>query len=117
VLEAERLELVSALHGRVRQLAIEDGEAELIDRIQGMSHRDETAVILNRISCRLDEIDRALRAIEDHTYGNCIRCEQAIAVRRLQSLPWAPYCVRCQEQVEATETNDPRARFDEPQAA
>jgi DnaK suppressor protein len=117
-LEAERLELISQLRGRVRQLAIPDGQAELIDWIQGMSDRDETAGMLNRISWTLAEVERSLRAIEDDCYGNCIRCERPIAVRRLQSIPWAPYCVRCQEQFEAGEAEDGlRVAFDEPQAA
>ena len=117
-LEAERLELVSQLQGRVRQLAIEDGEAELIDRIQGMSDRDETAGMLNQISERLAEVERSLRAIKHDCYGNCIRCELPIAVKRLQSIPWARYCVRCQEQFEAGRAGDGRGMdLDEPQAA
>ena len=57
--------------------------------------------MLNRFSSTLADVERSLRAIDENCYGNCIQCHRPIAVMRLQSIPWAAYCVRCQEQFEA----------------
>ena len=102
-LEAKQMELAAQLRGRVKELTIEGCQPELVDWIQVMSDRDETAGILNRLSSTLADVKRSLRATEDDCYGNCIRCEPPIASKRLQSIPWAAHCVRCQEQLEAGE--------------
>jgi RNA polymerase-binding transcription factor DksA len=41
----------------------------------------------------LDEIDAALRRIEDGMYGTCEICGQPIASDRLRALPWARLCI------------------------
>ncbi len=35
--------------------------------------------------------------IEDGSYGVCESCEEAITTRRLDAVPWARYCVQCQD--------------------
>ena len=102
-LEAKQMELAAQLRGRVKELTIEGCQSELVDWIQVMSDRDETAGILNRLSSTLADVKHSLRAIDDDCYGECIRCDGAIAIKRLQSIPWAAHCVRCQEQLEAGE--------------
>ena len=100
-LEAKRLELLEQLRGRVAELAIDASQPELIDWIQTMSSRDVTAGMVSRFSATLADVERSLRAIDDDCYGICTGCELPIAVKRLQSIPWAPYCVACQERFEA----------------
>jgi DnaK suppressor protein len=46
------------------------------------------------------QIDDAIGRIDDGTYGMCINCGQTMAERRLTAVPWAPYCVDCQELAE-----------------
>jgi DnaK suppressor protein len=43
----------------------------------------------------LDEIDSALRRIEDGTFGACQRCGNAIALERLEAMPYATKCIDC----------------------
>src|SRR5579864_52267 len=118
-LEAKQMELAAQLRGRVKELTIEGGQPELVDWIQVMSNRDETAGMLNRLSSTLADVKRALRAIADACSGNCIRCDRPIAIKRLQSIPWAANGVRCQEQVEAAEEYAASAALDfyQPKAA
>ena len=116
-LEAKRLELAAQLRGRISELTIEEGQPDLIDWIQSMNDRDETAGMINRFSSTLADVERSLRAINKDRYGNCVRCHRPIAVKRLQNIPWAAYCVRCQEQFEAGEAEYSAADFDEPEAA
>lgn len=100
-LKAKRQELIRTIRGRAADLTVHSGETELIDHIQGMAGRDETAIMLNRFSSTLEDVERALRAISKGNYGVCAMCEEPIAFRRLQTIPWAEYCIRCQEQLEA----------------
>lgn len=48
-------------------------------------------------SKELSEIDRAVRRIENGTYGVCERCGRDIPIARLKALPFAAKCVACQE--------------------
>jgi len=41
------------------------------------------------------EIDNALTKMDEGRYGKCEACRRPIAAKRLRSVPWTPYCVRC----------------------
>jgi DnaK suppressor protein len=116
-LENKRLELASLLCTRARDLTIEDRPPDLIDHIQGMSNRDDAAGMLNRFSSTLTDVERSIRAIDENCYGNCTECDCPIPLKRLQSIPWATLCVRCQERFEAGDNEASEPGFHEPWAA
>ena len=43
------------------------------------------------------QIDDAIARIDDVIYGNCIHCGSLLSEKRLNAVPWAPYCLDCQE--------------------
>ncbi|NNE66649.1 MAG: TraR/DksA family transcriptional regulator [Pyrinomonadaceae bacterium] len=45
-------------------------------------------------------INEALERIEDEEYGICPNCENKVNPKRLNAIPWARYCLDCQELVE-----------------
>lgn len=45
----------------------------------------------------LGEIDAALGRLDDGSYGTCERCGATIPVERLEIVPYARYCVTCQQ--------------------
>jgi DnaK suppressor protein len=49
----------------------------------------------------LREISDALHRIELGHYGVCMECEEQISIKRLDAVPWARYCVSCQEAIAA----------------
>ncbi|MCK5552032.1 MAG: TraR/DksA C4-type zinc finger protein, partial [Deltaproteobacteria bacterium] len=51
--------------------------------------------------------DEALDRIENGTFGICEECEEAIAVKRLEAIPNARYCVRCKESLEKESGESP----------
>src|SRR5271157_3071220 len=51
--------------------------------------------ILDYVQLRL--IEEALDRLSSGDYGICLSCEEPIPDKRLRALPWARYCVRCQE--------------------
>jgi len=48
-------------------------------------------------------VDLALRKIEEGSFGDCERCGEAIAEKRLDAVPFARYCIECQRAVEQEE--------------
>lgn len=45
----------------------------------------------------LRKVDRALVRVREKTYGECEECQQLINPDRLEALPWATMCIKCQE--------------------
>ncbi len=43
----------------------------------------------------LEEIEAALKRIQEGTYGICTNCGKQIAEERLEALPWATLCIDC----------------------
>jgi DnaK suppressor protein len=48
----------------------------------------------------LDSIDAALARITEGAYGKCINCGEPIQEKRLEAVPWARHCIRCQDMIE-----------------
>ncbi len=55
---------------------------------------------------QLRQIQQALDRLQLGEYGICLSCEGPIAPKRLQALPWAKYCVTCQERVAENQADD-----------
>ena len=45
----------------------------------------------------LREIEEALERLRDGSYGTCQDCGMPVSRKRLEAIPWARYCVSCQE--------------------
>lgn len=56
---------------------------------------------------QLTLIRAALDRISEGSYGECLNCGKTIGVKRLEALPWTPYCIDCQEKIENGELEDP----------
>jgi DnaK suppressor protein len=50
---------------------------------------------------RLSLIDEALMRIEKGNFGSCLLCQKEIGKKRLNVIPWAPHCIKCQEEQES----------------
>ena len=48
----------------------------------------------------LEEINEALKRIDEGTYGICEMCEEPISEERLKVKPYAKYCIICREIIE-----------------
>jgi DnaK suppressor protein len=52
----------------------------------------------NRLEVELlRELEAALKRLAEGEFGSCQRCAQPISAERLRALPWARFCLRCQE--------------------
>src|ERR1035438_1526955 len=95
MLEAKKRELSFGLSSR-EDIVIEKA-ADTLDEVQFAGERELAIRNLDRESKLLKSIRSALARIEDGSYGVCLHCDPAINPKRLAAVPWAAYCVRCQE--------------------
>jgi len=101
ILEAKQAELTGALRNR-DEIVIEKAP-DALDEVQLAGERELAIRNLDRDSNMLRQIRRALARIADGTYGVCLHCEEDISPKRVNAVPWAAYCIKCQEQVDRHE--------------
>ena len=56
---------------------------------------------------QLSQIRFAIDRINEGSYGECLQCGNTIGEKRLEAVPWTPYCIDCQEKIENGEIADP----------
>src|SRR3954468_6959395 len=98
ILEVKRAELRADAHNR-DEIRIEHAADEL-DNLQLQQNRELVLQQLDRGSSVLRQVEAALARIRSGEFGICLGCDKSIPARRLQIVPWAAYCVSCQEQVD-----------------
>ncbi len=68
-----------------------------------ITHDEFVSLHLNSMDyLQLRLVDEALDRLDSGDYGTCLACEEPIPSKRLRALPWARYCVPCQETVSTT---------------
>lgn len=94
-LEAKMAELSQAVRDR-EGIAIEKSP-DALDEVQHAAERELAIRNLDRESHLLRNVRAALARIQDGSYGVCLHCEEDINPKRLNAVPWAPFCISCQE--------------------
>ena len=65
-----------------------------------LSHDEFVSLRLNSLDYgQLRLVEEALDRVQSGDFGVCLACERPIPPKRLQALPWARYCVACQEEI------------------
>ena len=95
VLENKQAELMQVLRNR-EGITIEKSP-DALDEVQNAAERELAIRNLDRESQLLRNVRAALTRIDEGTYGLCMHCEEDISPKRLHAVPWAPYCIQCQE--------------------
>ena len=101
ILEAKQADLSGSLRNR-DEIVIEKAP-DALDEVQLAGERELAIRNLDRDSNMLRQIKRALGRIVDGSYGVCGHCEEEISMKRVNAVPWAAYCIKCQEQVDRHE--------------
>jgi DnaK suppressor protein len=115
LLEDKRAELVRELFERRDALTIE-ASGDLVDRASNLTQRELAICSLDLESHVLRRVGAALREIEEGAYGRRASCHRAIPLKRLEAVPWTPYCISCQEVAEAEEQDRGKHSLEEPYA-
>ncbi len=98
ILEAKLAELSQAV--RVREGIAIEKTPDAIDEVQHAAERELAIRNLDRETQMLRNVRAALQRIADGSYGICLRCDEEISPKRLNAVPWAPYCITCQEHMD-----------------
>ena len=100
-LEAKKAEIGASLRNR-EDIVIEKAP-DAIDEVQLAGERELAIRNLDRESSLLRKVRAALGRIADGSFGTCLHCVEEISPKRLNAVPWAPFCIRCQEAADRNE--------------
>jgi DnaK suppressor protein len=75
----------------------DDGIQDLADKAASAYSKELNFSLSDGERNLLMQIDEALVRIEDGTYAVCTNCQTVIGEKRLQAVPWTPFCIDCQE--------------------
>ena len=95
ILLEKEADLVRVLRNR-DEIAIEK-TPDALDEVQRAAERELAIRNLDRESRLLREVRAALKRIDDGTYGICIYTGEEISRKRLEAVPWTPFCLQAQE--------------------
>ncbi len=90
----------SALYGKGQE---DDSIKDLGDQATTAYTREFLFELGNGDRRLLKEVLTALRKLDEGGFGDCERCGEPIAERRLEALPFARYCIDCQRAIEQEE--------------
>ena len=71
--------------------------ADSMDTARTTEEVETHASLISGAEEKLRYLDEALTRLEEGKYGNCVGCKQPIPIARLRALPFAAFCVDCQE--------------------
>ena len=85
---------------RAGQESADDGTEDIVDRANNAYNRELMFSLSDTERTTLLQIENALRRMDEGTYGRCANCGQSIHILRLEAVPWARFCIDCQELAE-----------------
>ena len=95
ILEEKQADLREVLRNR-EGIAIEKSP-DALDEVQRAGERELAIRNLDRESNLLRQVRAALQRIDEGHFGVCMHCEEDISPKRVNAVPWTPYCISCQE--------------------
>ncbi len=110
----EKLLQQQALLERTMVSAVKEGRESSTDDLQDaadhavQSYQKELLFLQGtKGHSQLAQVRSALDRLEDGTFGECLHCGNQIGEKRLEAVPWTPYCIECQEKIENGELEEP----------
>jgi DnaK suppressor protein len=104
ILQAKQVELAPLVRNR-DGIAVERSP-DSVDEGQCVAERELAIRNLDRESNLLRNVRAALRCIDEGTFGVCLHCEEDISPKRLAAVPWAAFCIQCQEIADRSQSGD-----------
>jgi len=110
VLSSKKIEhFRQLLETRIAELEAVSAAAQRETRVDVAKHADpadqaaseyERQAIIHKAAATQQTVrtlKQALERLRQGTFGECAECCADIEVKRLEAIPWARYCVNCQE--------------------
>jgi DnaK suppressor protein len=93
-----REELISLAKGESDALATSVQSPDTLEFATKTAEQEVTVAAANLRRRMLKEVENALRRVSRGTYGICEMCSEEIPANRLKAIPWARFCLVCEEQ-------------------
>jgi RNA polymerase-binding transcription factor len=75
----------------------DDGIQDLADKAASAYSKELNFSLSDGERNLLMSIDEAFNRMREGSYGTCTNCGNVIGEKRLQAVPWTPFCIDCQE--------------------
>jgi DnaK suppressor protein len=75
----------------------DDGIQDLADKAASAYSKELNFSLSDGERNLLMLIDEAFNRMNEGNYGTCTNCGVEIGEKRLQAVPWTPFCIDCQE--------------------
>lgn len=75
----------------------DDGIQDLADKAASAYSKELNFSLSDTERNLLMQIEEAFNRMKDGSYGTCTNCGAEIGEKRLQAVPWTPFCIDCQE--------------------
>ncbi len=82
------------------QESTDDNADDFADRANNSYNRELMFSLSDNERRMLIFIEEAFKRLDEGSYGRCTYCNDPIGLARLKALPWARYCIGCQEREE-----------------
>ena len=105
-LENKRAELIHAVQlseSYGREAASERDAMDTVDRASSAYTKEFMFSKSNNDRRLLQSTTDAISRITSGEFGQCLSCEELVERKRLEAIPWAGLCVKCQEKEEGGE--------------
>ncbi len=101
-LQSQRDEILNMYKQDLRagQESADDGTEDIVDRANNAYNRELMFSLSDAERGTLLQIENALRRMDEGGYGRCANCGRTINILRLEAVPWARFCIDCQELAE-----------------
>ena len=104
LLLSKRKALTAEMDQNIENLAPPEVNAGSVSQDENARLRNQTrevdAALTNLDAADIARIDRALEAMDDGSYGFCVRCGCDIPFERLKIEPMTQHCVKCKSELE-----------------
>jgi len=103
-LQDRQNQLSSAIDRAHKEIqALPDSEpGDVIDKSCGNASKEAVFTTYSRHRIQLRKVEAALLRLSTGDFGTCAGCGGVIGFKRLQALPWANTCIKCQQQSDET---------------
>ena len=98
VLERKLAESLGEEVKTAREAGDDQGDAGDLAQVDQL--KEGSLALAETDSAILAAVRAALRRIEDGTYGRCLVDGEPIDAKRLEAVPWTPYCLKHQSELE-----------------
>jgi len=85
---------------RAGKESADENTDDIVDRANNAYNRELMFSLSDAERGMLLQVENALNRMTEGTYGVCTSCGNRIALPRLEAVPWARFCIDCQELAE-----------------